>query len=88
MRIQLHGLPHNVSRLGPRSPQQLHLVHGVQQLAMGRLKAVNLWDGPGHNDRHGIGHVIDLQRLGDGLFQHFRPQAHYIWVNFSGFLFI
>ena len=65
--------------------KQAHLVHGVQKLAVGGLKAVDLRDGPGDDDRHGIGHIVDLQRLGDGLLQHLGPQAHDVGVGYLGF---
>ena len=78
--IELHGGPHHIGGLGAAPAQQLHLVHGVQQLAVGGLEAVDLRDGPGDDDRHGVGHIVELQRLGDGLFQHLGPQAHDVGV--------
>ncbi len=73
--IQAHGLAHDVGGLRPRSRQQAHLVHGVQQLAVGGLEPVDLRDGPGDDDAHGVGHVVGLQRVGDGLFHHRRVEA-------------
>ena len=85
--IQLHGGAHHVGGLGALSPQQVHLVHGVQQLAVAGLEAVNLRDGPGDDDAHGVGHIVDLQRLGDGLLQHLGAQAHDVGVVLMGIVF-
>ena len=73
--VEAHGLAHDVGGLGPGSRQQTHLVHGVQQLAVGGLEPVDLRNGPGDNDAHGVGHVVGLQRVGDGLFHHRRVKA-------------
>ncbi len=78
--VELHGGPHHVGGLGAAPAQQLHLVHGVQQLAVGGLEAVDLRDGPGDDGGHGVGHEIDFQRIGDGLLQHLGPQAHDVGV--------
>ena len=90
MGVQLHGLAHDIGALGASAGQKTHLEHGVQQLAMGGLETINLRDGPGDNDAHGIGHVVGLQGFGDGLFQHLGPQAHHIGIVvillFLGFL--
>ena len=43
-----------------RRPQQVHLVHGVKQLAVGGLNPSISRDGPGDDDAHGVGHVVDL----------------------------
>ena len=54
-----------------RAPlEQPHPVHGVEQLAVRGLEAVDLRDGAGDDDAHGVGHVVGLQRAGDGVFQH------------------
>ena len=58
--VQAHGLAHNVGGLGTPSCQQTHLVHGVQELPVRGLEAVDLRDRPGDNDGHGIGHIVDL----------------------------
>ena len=58
----------------------MHLVHGVQQLPVGGLEAVDLRDGTGYDDRHGVGHIVDFQSLSDGLFQHLGPQAHDVGI--------
>ena len=73
--VEAHGLAHDVGGLGPGSRQQTHLVHGVQQLAVGGLEPVDLRNSPGDNDAHGVGHVVGLQRVGDGLFHHRRVKA-------------
>ena len=78
--VQAHGLAHDVGRLGPPAGQQPHFVHGVEQLAVRGLEAVDLRNGPGDDDAHGIGHVIGLQGVGDGLFHHRRMEAHDVGV--------
>ena len=78
--IQTHGLAHDVGGLRPRSRQQTHFIHGVEQLAVGGLEAVDLRDGAGDDDAHGVGHIVGLQRVGDGLLHHRRPEAHDVGV--------
>ena len=78
--IQAHGLAHDVGGLRPRSRQQTHFIHGVEQLAVGGLEAVDLRDGAGDDDAHGVGHIVGLQRVGDGLLHHRRPEAHDVGV--------
>ena len=75
--VELHGGPHHVGRLGAAPGEQLHLVHGVQQLPVGGLKPVNLRNGPGDDDAHGVGHIVDFQGGGDGLLQHLGVQPHH-----------
>ena len=78
--IQAHGLAHDVGGLRPPAGQQPHFVHGVEQLAVRGLEAVDLRNGPGDDDAHGIGHVIGLQGVGDGLFHHRRMEPHDVGV--------
>ena len=78
--IQAHGLTHDVGGLGAVAGHQAHFVHGVQQLPVGGLEAVDLRNGPGHDGRHGIGHEVGLQRAGDGLLHHRRMQPHDIGI--------
>ena len=68
--VQVHGAAHDVGRFGAGAFQQPHLVHGVEQLAVGGLEAVDLRQGAGDDDAHRIGHIVGLQRAGDGVFQH------------------
>ena len=68
--IQVHGAAHDVGRLGAGTLQQTHLIHGVQQLAVGRLEAVDLRQSAAHDDAHGVGHIVHFQRAGDGILQH------------------
>ena len=75
--VELHGGPHHVGRLGPPPGEQLHLVHGVQELAVGGLEPVDLRDGPGDDDAHGVGHVVEFQGVGNGLLHHFSVEAHH-----------
>ena len=58
--VELHGRADHVGGLGAACAEQLHLVHGVQQLPMGGLEAVDLRNGAGDDDAHGVGHIIDL----------------------------
>ena len=83
--VQAHGLTHDVGGLGPGAGHQAHLVHGVQELAVGGLEAVDLRDGPGDDDAHGVGHVVGLQGVGDGLLHHRRVEAHHVG-RYAGFL--
>ena len=78
--IQAHGLAHDVGGLRPCSRQQPHFIHGVEQLAVRGLEAVDLRDGAGDDDAHGVGHIVGLQRVGDGLLHHRRPEAHDVGV--------
>ena len=78
--IELHGSPYYVGAFGAAAPQQMHLVHGVQQLAVAGLEAVDLRNGPGDDDGHGVRHIVDFQRLGNGLLQHLGLQAQHIGV--------
>ena len=73
--VQAHGLAHDVGGFRPGARQQPHLVHGVQELAVRGLEPVDLRDGPGDDDAHGVGHVVGLQRIGDGLLHHRRVEA-------------
>ena len=86
--IEAHGLAHDVGGLGPGPGEQAHLVHGVEELAVAGLEPVDLRDGPGDDDRHGVGHVVGLQGVGDGLLQHGGPQAHHVGVADPGLGFI
>ena len=66
----MHGAAHNVGAFGAQAAQQLHGVHGVQKLAVGRLEAVDIRQRARHDHRHGIGHIVGFQRVGDGRFHH------------------
>ena len=63
--VQLHGLAHDIGAFGAGGAQQAHFIHGVKQLAVGGLKAVDLRDGPGHDDAHGVGHEVLPQGVAD-----------------------
>ena len=67
VRVELHGRADNVRGLGAVAVQQPHLVHGVQQLAVRRLKAVDLRDRARHNNAHRIRHIVLAQRVRDAL---------------------
>mgnify|MGYP000665374680 CR=1 FL=1 len=68
--VQVHGAAHDVRRLGAGTLQQPHAVHGVQQLAVRRFEAVDLWQRAADDDAHGVGHIVGFQRAGDGVLQH------------------
>ena len=80
MGIQLHGLPHNVGRLCARAREQSHFVHGVQQLPVRGLKSVDLRNGAGDDHAHGVGHIVQLQRVADGLLHHLGVQPLHIGI--------
>ena len=67
MRIEPHGLPHNVGAFGTRAGQQPHFVHGVEQLAVRGLQTVDLGNRARDNHTHHIGHIVFLNGFGDGL---------------------
>ena len=67
VRVELHGLAHDVGTLLALALEQAHLVHGVEQLAVRGLKAVDLGERTRDVDAHGVGHVVDLERLRDRL---------------------
>ena len=79
--VELHGLAHDVRALRARARQQAHLVHGVEELAVGGLEAVDLRDGAGDDDAHGVGHVVLLQRVGDGLLRGLAPEPEDVGVG-------
>ena len=56
--------PTMLARLGAAPRQQAHFIHGVQELAVGGLEAVDLRNGAGDDDAHGVGHIVLVQRLG------------------------
>ena len=87
--VETHGLTHDVGALGAAAGQQPHFIHGVQQLPVGGLEAVDLRNGAGHDDAHGVGHVVLVQRPRDGLRHHRAPQTHDIGVGggMDGFRF-
>ena len=70
MGVQVHGAAHDVGRLGACALEQPHLVHGVQQLAVRRLKAVDLRQSAADDDAHGVRHIVGFQRAGNGILQH------------------
>ena len=80
VRVQLHRLADDVGGFGAGLCEKPHFVHGVQKLAVRRLEAVNLRNGTRDDDRHGVGHIVGLQRLTDRLLEHLRPQPHHIRV--------
>ena len=67
VRIEAHRLADDVRGFGASAGQEAHFIHGIQQLPVRGLEAVDLRDGAGNNDRHGVGHVVRFQRLTDRL---------------------
>ena len=78
--IEPHGLTDDVRALRARAVQQSHLIHGIEELAVAGLKAVDLRNGTRDDDRHRVGHIVRLQRIGDALFDHVRTQAEDVGV--------
>jgi len=76
--VQAHGLADNIGGFRPSTGEQTHFVHGVQQLAVRRLEAIDLRNCPGNDHRHGIGHVVHVKRLCNRLIDHRAAQAHHI----------
>ena len=70
-----------VGGLGAAAGEKPHLVHGVQELTVSGLEAVDLRNGTGDDNAHGVGHIVFVQRSGDGLIHHRAPQTHYIGVG-------
>ena len=68
--VQVHGAAHDVGRFSAGAFQQPHLVHGIEQLAVGGLEAVDLRQRAADDDAHGVGHIVGFQRAGNGIFQH------------------
>ena len=86
--VELHGLTDNVGGLGAAAGLQTHLVHGVQELPVGGLEAVDLRNGSGDNDRHGVGHVVQLQGLGNGLLRGGADETHHAVGVYFFLLFV
>ena len=65
-----------------------HVGRRSQVLVVG-LEAVDLRYGAADDDRHGVGHIVLVQRTGDGLLHHRAPQAHHVGVGgtVDGFFF-
>ena len=68
--VQVHRTADDVGAFGTVALQQAHLVHRVEQLAVGRLEAIDLRQRAGNDNAHRIGHIVGFQRVGDGRFQH------------------
>ena len=47
---------------------------------MGGLEPVDLRDGPGDDDAHGVGHVVQFQGIGDGLLHHRGVEAQNVGI--------
>ena len=78
--IEPHGLTDDVRALRARAVQQSHLIHGIEELAVAGLEAVDLRNGARDDDRHRVGHIVRLQRIGDALLDHVRTQAEDVGV--------
>ena len=80
VRVQLHGLAHDVRALLALALEQAHLVHGVEQLAVRGLEAVDLGERARDVGAHGVGHVVGLERLGNGLLRDLGVQSDDVLV--------
>ena len=80
MGVQTHGLPHDVGGFGAPAGEQSHLVHGVEQLAVAGLEAIDFRNSAGNDGGHGVGHEVGLQCVGDGIFHHLGTQTHDIGI--------
>ena len=78
MRVIVHRRADDVRRLRARAGEKPHFVHAVQKLSVARLKAVDLRDGARDDDAHRVGHVVVLERFGDGLLHNGGAQPHYV----------
>ena len=68
VRVQPHSLTNDVRGLRARAGEQVHLIHCIEQLAVRRLEAVDLRNRAGEDDAHRVGHIVDLERIDDRLF--------------------
>ena len=68
--VEVHGAAHDIGRLGAGALDEAHLIHRIQQLAVGGLETVDLRQGAADDDTHSVGHIVRFQRAGDGVFQH------------------
>ena len=80
VRVELHGLAHDVGALLAVALEQAHLVHGEKQLAVRGLEAIDFGEGTRDVGAHGIRHVVGLERLRDGLLRDLRMQADDVGV--------
>ena len=78
VRVIVHRRADDVRRLRTRAGEKPHFVHAVQQLPVARLEAVDLRDGARDDNAHRIGHVVVLERFGDGLLHNGGAQPHYV----------
>ena len=65
--IELHRGPDNVCGFCKRAAEKSHLVHGIEEFALGGLQSVYLRDSSRNDDAHGVRHIVALQRVGDTL---------------------
>ena len=84
VRIELHGLADDIRGFGAVAVQQTHFIHGIEQLAVGRLEAVDLRNGARHDNAHGVGHIVLAQRIRDALVYR---RMLFIYFRFIVFLF-
>ena len=79
--VEAHGLAHDIGGLGAPAGQKAHLIHGIEELSVGGLEAVDLRDGAGHDNAHGVGHIVAVQRFRNRLMDHLAVEAHHIGVD-------
>ena len=61
--VQEHGPRGDVRGLCPVPGRKAHLVHGVQELPVGRLEPVDLRERARYDDAHGVRHEVLFKRL-------------------------
>ena len=67
VRVELHGLSHDIRTFGTRSGQKSHFVHREKELAVRGLESVDLGDGARDDDAHHVRHIVLFDRLGNRL---------------------
>ena len=65
VRIQLHRLPDDVRTFRARGAEQIHFIHGVKQLPVRGLEAVDFRDRARHDDAHRVRHKVLPYRVID-----------------------
>jgi hypothetical protein len=72
VRVKAHGCADDVCTLGTGTVQQSHVVHGVKQLAVRGLKAVDFGNSTRNDNAHRIGHEVLFERFVYSLQLYFR----------------
>ena len=67
VRVERQRTSDDVGAFGSAACQKSHLVHGVEQLTVSGLEAVDLGNGTRDDDAHDVGHVVFLNGVGNQL---------------------